>query len=135
MHIRSICFLILQGIQILLLGQAIFWGIRSLKILIKPFLARDMKEFWDRWHISLSKWFGDYVFSRFVLNTLRSGIFKSKKTAVRCGYIFTMTLMGLWHGFYLYYVIYGIYQGLMLAFTDIYLKSKLYRRLKNYLIT
>ena len=97
----------------------------------KPFLAKNMKEFWDRWHISLSKWFGDYLFSRFVLNTLRNGTFKSKKVAVRCGYMVTMTVMGLWHGFYLFYLIYGIYEGLMLVLTDVYLKSKIYRKFKK----
>ena len=97
----------------------------------KPFLAHNMKEFWDRWHMSLSKWFGDYLFSRFVLNSLRNGTFKSKKTATRCGYMLTMFTMGLWHGFYLFYIAYGIYQGLMLVLTDIYVKSKTYRKFKK----
>ena len=113
------------------IGISSILKIRSPENFNKPFLAKNMKEFWDRWHISLSKWFGDYLFSRFVLNTLRNGTFKSKKVAVRCGYMLTMTVMGLWHGFYLFYLIYGIYEGLMLVLTDIYLKSKVYRKFKK----
>lgn len=113
------------------IGTSYILGIKAPENFNKPFLAHNMKEFWDRWHISLSKWFGDYLFSRFVLNTLRNGTFKSKKMAVRCGYLLTMTIMGLWHGFTLFYVAYGVYQGIMLVVTDFYLKSKVYRRFKK----
>ena len=113
------------------IGTSYILGIKAPENFNKPFLARNMKEFWDRWHISLSKWFGDYLFSRFVLNTLRNGTFKSKKVAVRCGYLLTMTIMGLWHGFTLFYVAYGVYQGIMLVITDFYLKSKTYRKFKK----
>lgn len=112
-------------------GTSYLLGIASPENFNKPFLAHTMKEFWDRWHMSLSKWLGDYVFSRFVLHTLRSGTFKSKKTATRCGYMVTMTLMGLWHGTYLFYFLYGVYQGAMLILTDVYLKSKLFRTFKK----
>lgn len=113
------------------IGTSYLLGVRVPENFNKPFLARNMKEFWDRWHMSLSKWFGDYVFSRFFLNTIRNGTFKSKKIATRCSYMLTMTLMGMWHGFYLFYILYGIYQGLMLVFTDIYIKSKFYRNFKK----
>ncbi len=119
------------GYSNLAIGVSNILKIRSPENFNKPFLAKNMKEFWDRWHISLSKWFGDYLFSRFVLNTLRNGTFKSKKVAVRCGYMLTMTVMGLWHGFYLFYLVYGIYEGFMLVLTDIYLKSKIYRKFKK----
>lgn len=113
------------------IGTSYILGIRTPENFNKPFLAHNMKEFWDRWHISLSKWLGDNLFSRFVLNTLRNGTFKSKKVAVRCGYMLTMLIMGLWHGFHLFYVAYGVYQGLMLVLTDIYVKSEMYRKFKK----
>lgn len=113
------------------IGTSYFLGINTPKNFDKPFLAHNMKEFWERWHISLSKWFGDYIFSRLVLNFIRSNKLKSRKVAVRVGYMLTMTLMGLWHGFYFFYIVYGIYQGLMLVFTDIYIKSKIFKRFKK----
>ena len=114
------------------IGTSYFLGIKTSENFNQPFLAHNMKEFWERWHISLSKWLNDYVFSRFVLSVLRSKKIKSKKIAVRIGYMLTMALMGLWHGFYLFYVLYGVYQGLMLVLTDVYLKSKIFRNFKKH---
>lgn len=112
-------------------GTSYLLGIKSPDNFNKPFLAHDMKEFWERWHISLSKWFGDYVFSRFVLNSLRSGLLKNQKVAIRSGYMVTMTLMGIWHGISIHYLLYGLYQGGMLVITDVYLKTKFYRKFKK----
>lgn len=98
----------------------------------KPFLACNMKEFWARWHMSLSSWFNDYVFGRFVLNNVRNGLFKNTKVASRWAYLFTMTIMGLWHGFTLHYLIYGFYEGALLVATDFWVKSKRYRAFRKH---
>lgn len=113
------------------IGTSYILGIKVGENFNKPFLAHNMKEFWERWHISLSQWFGDYIYKRFVLNTLRKKVFKSKKTASRWGNIVTMLVMGIWHGPYLYYILYGLYEGIMLVITDIYLKSKTFRKFKK----
>lgn len=119
------------GYSAFAIGTSYLLGVKTPENFNKPFLAHNMKEFWDRWHISLSKWFGDYLFSRFVLNAVRNKKIKSKKLAIRYGYMLTMLTMGLWHGFYLFYIAYGAYQGLMLILTDIYIKSKTYRNFKK----
>ena len=116
------------GYSLLAIGTGYLLGIMVPENFNKPFLAKNMKDFWERWHISLSKWFGDYLFSRFVLNALRNKWVVKQSTATRLGYMFSMTVMGIWHGVTLYYVLYGIYQGLALMLTDIYLKSKTYRK-------
>ncbi len=112
-------------------GTAYILGIRVGENFNKPFLARNMKEFWERWHISLSQWFGDYIFKRFVLNTMRRKVFKSRKAAGRAGNMVTMLVMGIWHGPYLFYILYGLYEGLALVATDVYLKSRLYKKIKK----
>ena len=119
------------GYSLLAIGTGRLLGIKLPENFNKPFLAKNMKEFWERWHISLSTWFRDFIFSRFVLNNLRNGLFKNKNTAARCGYMVTMITMGIWHGFTLHYILYGFYQGLMLVITDIYIKSKIYRKIKK----
>lgn len=113
------------------IGTGYILGIKVPENFNKPFLAHNMKEFWDRWHISLSQWFGDYIYKRFVLNTLRKGVFKDRKVASRCGNMVTMLVMGIWHGPYLYYILYGLYEGAALVVTDIYLKSKTFRKFKK----
>ena len=98
----------------------------------KPFISKDIKEFWTRWHISLSRWFGDYIFSRFVLDSMRKKRFKNRNTASHVAQMITMTTMGIWHGLTWYYIIYGIYHGILLVLTDIYQKkSKFYKKHKK----
>lgn len=116
------------GYSLMAIGTGYLLGITLPDNFNKPFLSRNMKEFWERWHISLSKWFGDYLFSRLVLNFLRSGVIKKQKTAIRFAYMITMLTMGIWHGFTTYYILYGLYHGIMLVISDIYVKSKSYRK-------
>ncbi|QQK07032.1 D-alanyl-lipoteichoic acid biosynthesis protein DltB [Miniphocaeibacter halophilus] len=113
------------------IGTSYFLGVKPPENFKKPFLAKNMKEFWNRWHISLSKWFSDYIFSRFLLNNLRNGNFKSRKLATRVAFLITMGTMGIWHGFELHYILYGLYQGILLVITDIYLSSKIYKNFKT----
>ena len=120
------------GYSFFAVGTSYIWGIRTPENFNKPFLSKDMKEFWTRWHISLSRWFGDYIFSRFVLNSMRKKRFKNRFTASHTAQIITMFVMGLWHGITLYYIIYGLYQGSTLVLTDIYQrKSKYYKKHKK----
>ncbi|WP_297417743.1 D-alanyl-lipoteichoic acid biosynthesis protein DltB [Clostridium sp.] len=113
-------------------GTSYILGIKMPENFNKPFLSKDMKEFWTRWHISLSKWFGDYIYSRFVLNSMRKKIFKNRFIASHLGQLLTMFIMGLWHGLKWYYIIYGVYQGLALVGTDIYQRrSKFYKAHKK----
>ena len=119
------------GYSNLAIGVGNLMGIKLPENFNKPFISCTMKEFWQRWHISLSNWFNKYVFSRFVLNNVRNGLFKSPKSAAKIAYLVTMILMGLWHGFSIHYVIYGLYQGLLLLITEIVIKTKFYKKFKT----
>ena len=74
----------------------------------KPFISKDIREFWDRWHITLSYWFRDYVFSRITMRFVRNKWFKSKITTSSVGFIINMTIMGIWHGLSLHYSVWRI---------------------------
>lgn len=120
------------GYSLFAIGTSYILGVKTPENFNKPFLSKDMKEFWTRWHISLSRWFGDYIFSRFVLNSMRKKRFKSRITASHLAQILTMFIMGIWHGLTLHYVIYGLYQGVVLVLTDIYQrKNKYYKKHKK----
>lgn len=120
------------GYSLFAVGASYIYGIKTPDNFNKPFLSKDMKEFWTRWHISLSRWFGDYIFSRFVLNSMRKKRFKNRITASHVAQILTMLVMGLWHGISVHYVIYGLYEGIILVLTDIYQrKSKFYKKHKK----
>ena len=120
------------GYSLFAVGTSYIFGIKTPENFNKPFLSKDMKEFWTRWHISLSRWFGDYIFSRFVLTSMRKKIFKNRFIASYIAQLITMFIMGLWHGLTVYYIIYGFYQGIALILTDIYQrKSNFYKKHKK----
>lgn len=119
------------GYSMMATGTSYLMGVKLIDNFNKPFLSRNMKEFWERWHISLSRWFGDFVYSRFVLNNVRNGLFKEQKTAARWASVFTMLVMGIWHGLYIHYILYGLYHGVLLVLTDVWIKSKIFRRVKK----
>lgn len=102
------------------IGASYILGVKTPANFNMPFLSLNMKDFWTRWHISLSKWFGDYLYSRLTLNFLRKKIFADKHAASYTAQIITMLTMGFWHGFTVYYILYGLYQGVLLVLTDIY---------------
>ena len=54
------------GYSLMAVGVSKIFGIETPMNFNKPFLAKDMKDFWNRWHISLSHWFRDFIFSRLV---------------------------------------------------------------------
>ena len=120
------------GYSQMAVGVSYILGIRTPDNFNKPFISADIKEFWDRWHITLSHWFRDFVFSRFMMASIRGRWFKSKLTGATVGFMINMTLMGLWHGLSWNYVLYGVYHGILLSLTEIYQKkSKFYKKHKK----
>lgn len=84
----------------------------------RPFLARNIRDFWNRWHISLSFWFRDHVYMRFLLAASKRKWFTGKHTASYLGLFLTFGIMGVWHGLTIYYVLYGLYHATLLSAYD-----------------
>jgi len=99
-------------------GVSRLMGIKSPENFSLPFLARNIKDFWTRWHISLSFWFRDHIYMRFQLAAMKGKWFKSKHTASYLGLFLTFGLMGVWHGLAKHYILYGIYHALLLSGYD-----------------
>ncbi|MGR3741567.1 D-alanyl-lipoteichoic acid biosynthesis protein DltB [Companilactobacillus sp. DQM5] len=90
----------------------------------KPFLAKNLKDFWNRWHMTLSFWFRDYIFMRFVMVLMRHKVFKNRNVTSSVAYIVNMLVMGFWHGITWYYISYGLFHGLALVINDWWLRYK-----------
>ncbi|TGK04084.1 MBOAT family protein [Leptospira langatensis] len=73
-----------------------------------PFLSPTFREFWGRWHVTLSTWLKDYLY--IPLGGSRGGFWRTQLNS-----LITMTLGGLWHGANFGYVIWGAYLGLILG--------------------
>jgi membrane protein involved in D-alanine export len=96
------------------------FGIHTPENFRRPFLARDIRDFWDRWHISLSWWFRDHVYMRFVMTAMRRHWFGDRYLASYLGFCLSMGLMGLWHGFAAQYLLYGLYHAVLLIGHDLF---------------
>lgn len=119
------------GYSLMAIGTGYILGICVPDNFNKPFISIDLKDFWDRWHISLSHWFRDFVFSRFMVWAIRGKKFKTRLDAASAGFIVNMLIMGAWHGLTLDYLAYGLYHGVLLAVTERYQKTKWYKAHKN----
>ena len=73
-----------------------------------PYLARTIREYWRRWHISLTTWFRDYLY--IPLGGNRMG---STRLAINLCTVFL--LCGLWHGAAWTFVVWGVYHGFFLS--------------------
>jgi alginate O-acetyltransferase complex protein AlgI len=96
-----------------------------------PYSARSLRDFWARWHISLTTILRDYVFlpvsstiSRSIRQTHMLGI-KAEYWIYNGGIIITMALCGLWHGSQLTFLFWGLFHGLMLAVEQAFLRRSL----------
>ena len=120
------------GYSLMAIGMGYIFGIVTPDNFKKPFISVDIKDFWDRWHITLSHWFRDFVVSRFRMASIRGKWFKNKLTGASIGFMINMTLMGVWHGLSWCYILYGVYHGILLAVTEVYQKkSKFYKKNKK----
>lgn len=120
------------GYSLMAVGTSYLLGVKTPENFDKPFISRDIKEFWNRWHISLSTWFRDFIYTRFVMQALKNKWFKSRFTASYIAYIITMGTMGIWHGTQLNYIIYGLYHAVLIIVTDFFQrKSSLYKKFRN----
>lgn len=120
------------GYSLMAVGTSNILGIQTPMNFNKPFLSIDIKDFWTRWHITLSTWLRDFVFSRVLMNAMKKKLFKSRLQNASFAYMVNMCVMGFWHGLSISYVIYGVYHGFLMAGFEWYQKkSKFYKKNKN----
>ena len=119
------------GYSAFAIGFSYLLGVHTPENFRQPFLARNIRDFWDRWHISLSWWFRDHVYMRFVLAATKERWFKSKYVASYLGFFLSMGLMGLWHGAAWHYIIYGLYHGALLTGHNVFSRWNKQRQVFN----
>ncbi len=120
------------GYSLMAVGASHIFGIRTPQNFRLPFMAESIKEFWNRWHITLSFWFRDYLYTRLFMALLKRKVFANKVRASHVSIMVNMGVMGLWHGTALHYILYGLYHGALLVLNDIYeRRSAFFARNKN----
>ncbi len=89
-------------------GSALLCGIRLVDNFNYPYQATSPADFWNRWHMSLSRWIRDYLF--FPLVGKKATLWAMCRAA-----LITMTICGIWHGAGWNYVLWGFYHGCLIA--------------------
>ena len=120
------------GYSLMAVGSSNILGIQTPMNFNKPFLSVDIKDFWTRWHITLSTWLRDFVFSRVLMQVIRKKWFKNRLHNATYAYMVNMLVMGFWHGLSFSYIVYGFYHGVLMAGFEVYQnKSNFYKKNKN----
>ena len=109
----------------LVTGIAQLFGIELAPNFKRPYFSVSLGDFWRRWHISLGAWMRDYVFYPFALTRPVTRLSKAAKARfgadfgralpAALGNILVFLLVGVWHGATANYVLWGLYNGLILA--------------------
>lgn len=114
-------------------GIAMMFDINLMENFRRPYFSKSLSDFWRRWHISLGKWMKDYVYFPLGTSKLLSKI--GGKIKRKCGVSYSRAftifvcnclifcLVGIWHGFELHYIIWGLYNGIIISISNIYFRK------------
>ena len=96
-----------SGYSDMAIGLGRMFGFNFLENFNYPYISKSIREFWRRWHISLSSWFRDYLY--IPLGGSRKGV-----TRTYLNLLIVFFLCGLWHGASWTFVVWGLYHGCFL---------------------
>jgi len=112
-----------SGYTDIAIGCARVMGYRLMQNFDRPYCAKSIKEFWNRWHLSLSTWFRDYLF--FPLGGSRCSTLKRYRNVM-----IVFLVSGLWHGadwtFVIWGALHGVYQ--VLGYITINARKKMFEK-------
>ena len=108
------------GYSAFVIGVSYLMGIKTPENFNKPFISRNIKDFWNRWHMSLSFWFRDFIYMRFVFFATKKKLIKNRYTISYIGAFLNFGIMGIWHGLTWYYITYGLYHAILFIAFDIF---------------
>jgi D-alanyl-lipoteichoic acid acyltransferase DltB (MBOAT superfamily) len=100
-----------SGYTDMALGSAKIFGINLIDNFNRPFLARNISEYWRRWHISLSSWCTDFIYNPFIVKYR-----KYDNLAVVTGVFLTFFVIGIWHAANWTFVVLGLLQGIAIVY-------------------
>lgn len=110
-----------SGYSDIAVGSAKLFGIDLMCNFHSPYFSASIKEFWSRWHISLSQWFRDYVY--IPLGGNRCGKLRNAFNLV-----VTFLLSGLWHGANWTFLLWGFFHGIMQVIEKFILRKSYHKK-------
>jgi alginate O-acetyltransferase complex protein AlgI len=114
-----------SGYSDIAIGTARLFGFELMQNFRFPYFSLNVTEFWRRWHISLSNWLRDFLYTPLAIKTRNWGM-----AGIIFSSIITFILCGLWHGANWVFIIFGLMHGLALSY-EILTKKQRKKWLKN----
>jgi D-alanyl-lipoteichoic acid acyltransferase DltB (MBOAT superfamily) len=108
-----------SGLTHVAIGLGLLFGIEGPPNFNRPFSARNIQEFWRRWHMSLTTWLADYLFMPLRMTFRRFGTW-----GLSLSLMINMVAIGLWHGGRLTYLVFGVVHGLFLIGSALSLNAR-----------
>ena len=102
------------------IGMAKWAGFSIPENFDRPYLSRDMVEFWNRWHITLSQWLRDYLYQPLFKYLLSGPLQKHILISQYISIFITFFFAGLWHGTNINSILFGLFQGIGMSLSMIY---------------
>ncbi|BDR61221.1 D-alanyl-lipoteichoic acid biosynthesis protein DltB [Lactobacillus xylocopicola] len=112
------------GYSLFAVAISYFMGIHTPMNFNQPFIAPNIKDFWNRWHMTLSFWFRDYIYMRFTFFAMKKKWFKNTVHLSQVAYLLLFLVMGLWHGLTWYYIVYGLFHASAIIINDSWIRFK-----------
>jgi alginate O-acetyltransferase complex protein AlgI len=100
-------------------GAALFFGIIAPENFQAPFSAASPSEYWRRWHITLTLWLTDYIFTPLRMSTRKLG-----DAGLVLSLTINMVLIGLWHGLFWTFGLFGVVHAVYLSIDALTMKSR-----------
>jgi alginate O-acetyltransferase complex protein AlgI len=108
-----------SGFTDIAIGVGRLFGIRSPKNFDSPYYAPNIQEFWRRWHMSLTSWLTDYVFTPLRMATRNWG-----QLGLVASIVINMLAIGIWHGPSWTFVLFGAINAVYVVFSALTLKRR-----------
>ena len=112
------------GYSLFAVATSYVMGIETPMNFNKPWISHNVKDFWNRWHMTLSFWFRDYIYMRLVFFMMKKKWLKSRIAMANIGYLTLFLIMGFWHGETWYYIAYGLFQAIAMIVCDAWQRFK-----------
>ncbi|MBF0186989.1 MAG: MBOAT family protein [Magnetococcales bacterium] len=102
-------------------GTAKLMGVHLVQNFNHPFIAVSPSDFWARWHMSLTGWIREYVFTPMTLSLMRNP--RTRRFGAGLSVFITFILVGFWHGASWNFILFGAYYGILFILFDIFGKK------------
>ena len=111
-----------SGYSDMAIGTAKLFGFNLKQNFASPYFSRNIMEFWKRWHISLTSWLTDYIFTPLAIKYRHLG-----KVGIICSLVLTFLISGLWHGANWTFVIWGALHSVFFLLTILLMRGKTHK--------